>query len=198
MKALILQATLKKKGQSNTQVLSEFFAEKLEKMNVVTEIVKLVDYTILPGTYSDMGGDDEWPQILKKILAADIVIFSTPIWWDNHSSLMQRVIERLDEIHDEILSGKKSRLDGKVGGVIVTGDSDGAEYIVGNISNFFNNIGIAMPPYCNLTVLWRGQSKGEKTTREELMRKYKKEYSKAAETMASQLIKFSTMVSLQE
>ncbi|CAN5154757.1 NAD(P)H-dependent oxidoreductase [soil metagenome] len=198
MKAIILQATLKKEGQSNTQVLSEFFALKLEKMDVECEIIKLVDYTILPGTYRDMGKGDEWPQILKKILIADIIIFATPIWWDNHSSLMQRVIERLDELHDEILSGKKSRLEGKVGGVIVTGDSDGAEYIVGNISNFFNNIGIVIPPYCNLTVLWSGQSKGKPTSKKELLAKYKKDYTKAAETMAAQLIKFYTLISLQK
>ncbi len=100
MKAVILQATLKKEGQSNTQVLSEFFAEKLEKMNVVTEIVKLVDHTILPGTYSDMGKGDEWPQILEKILAADMIIFATPIWWDNHSSLFHQVeIFYLKEFH---------------------------------------------------------------------------------------------------
>lgn len=194
MKALILQATLKKKGQSNTQTLSEFFVEKLKEKKVECEIIKLVGYNILPGTYSDMGKGDQWPEILKKIIKADIIIFATPIWWDNHSSLMQRVIERLDEIHDEILKGKKSRLDGKVGGIIVTGDSDGAEYIVGNISNFFNNIGITIPPYSNLTVLWQGQSKDKPSTKKELMRKYKKDYSKAAETMASQLVKFSKML----
>ncbi len=195
MKALILQATLKKEGQSNTQALSEFFTKKLEEKKVQCEIIKLIDHNILPGTYSNMGKGDKWPGILKKIIEADIIIFATPIWWDNHSSLMQRVIERLDEIHDEILSGRKSRLEGKVGGIIVTGDSDGAEYIVGNICNFFNNIGIIIPPYSNLTVLWKGQSKGKPSSKKELMKKYKKEYSKAAETMASQLVKFSEMIS---
>ena len=41
-------------------------------------------------------------------------------------------------MHDEILTGKTSRLYGKTGGIIVTGDSDGAEQIIGVISNFFN------------------------------------------------------------
>ncbi|MDQ3089801.1 MAG: flavodoxin family protein [bacterium] len=195
MKAIILLATLKKEGQSNTQVLSEFFAEKLKKKGITSEIIKLADYNIPPGTYSDMGEGDEWPGILKKILAAEIIIFATPIWWANHSSLMQRVVERLDELHDEIISGKKSRLDGKLGGIIVTGDSDGAEYIVGNISNFFNNIGITIPPYCNLTVLWSGQGKDKQSSKKELLAKYKKDYSKSAETMVSQLKKFGKMLS---
>jgi multimeric flavodoxin WrbA len=62
-------------------------------------------------------------------LDADIVIFATPIWWGGQSSFMQRVIERLDEIHDEIMESGKSRLTNKVAGIIVSGDSDGAQHI---------------------------------------------------------------------
>jgi hypothetical protein len=38
--------------------------------------------------------DDEWPEIADKLRKADIVIFATPIWWGQRSSLIQRVIER--------------------------------------------------------------------------------------------------------
>jgi multimeric flavodoxin WrbA len=51
-----------------------------------------------------MGQGDAWPGILEKVLASDIVVFATPIWWGGHSSETQRVIERLDEIHDDIVS----------------------------------------------------------------------------------------------
>ena len=190
MKAIILLSTLKKENLSNTQTFSEFLAQQLVKRNVECEIIKLVNYNILAGTYSDMGEGDEWPGILKKIKAANIVLFSTPVWWGSHSSEMQKVIERLDHIHDEILEGKKSQLDGKVGGIIITGDSDGAEQIIGIISNFLNAIGIIFPPYASLSVLWKGQEKGASTSRAELMEKYVKEYTKTAETMAEQLVKF--------
>ena len=46
---------------------------------------------------------NNWPAILEKILDSDIIIFATPIWWGIQSSLIQRVIERLDELHDEIM-----------------------------------------------------------------------------------------------
>ena len=103
MKALILLATLKEDGLSNTLTLSEFLAGKMSEHGIETEIVRLAQLNIPPGTYSDMGEGDEWPGILKKIMAAEIVIFATPIWWNNLSSLMQRVVERMDELHDHVM-----------------------------------------------------------------------------------------------
>ena len=190
MKAIILLATLKKTGLSNTEVLSEFLAKQLELKNVQVEMVKLVNHTVLPGTYDNMGSGDQWPEILSKIIASDIIIFATPIWWGNMSSEMQRVIERLDNVHDEIMEGKKSRLENKVGGVVITGDSDGAQHIIADVANFYNAIGVIFPPYSSLSVMYDGQAKGAKTTREELMKKYEEDYTSTAEKMVSQLLKF--------
>lgn len=190
MKAIILMGTLKKEGLSNTEVLSEFLAGVFRKYQIECSIIKLVDYHILPGTYSNMGQGDDWPDILQHLLLSDIIIFATPIWWNNQSSEIQRVIERLDELHDEILAGKKSQLEGKVGGMVITGDSDGAQHVIANISNFYNAIGLVLPPYATLSVLWEGQAKGAKTTREELLKKYEKDYAKTAETMMEQMLKF--------
>ena len=190
MKAIILLATLKKTGFSNTEVLSEFLAKQLELKNVQVETIKLVNHTILPGTYDNMGSGDQWPEILSKIIASDIIIFATPIWWGNMSSEMQRVIERLDNVHDEIMEGKKSRLENKVGGVVITGDSDGAQHIIADVANFYNAIGVIFPPYSTLSVMYDGQAKGAKTTREELLKKYEEDYTSTAEKMVSQLLKF--------
>ena len=190
MKAIILLATLKKEGLSNTEVLSEFLMEQLKKKGVESELIKLVDHSILPGTYDDMGTGDEWPAILSKIIAADIIIFATPIWWSNMSSIMQRVIERLDNIHDEILEGKPSKLENKVGGIVITGDSDGAQHVIADVANFFNAIGIVLPPYSSLSVMYEGQAKGAKTTREELWKKYEEEYASTAEKMVNQMVKY--------
>lgn len=187
MKALILLATLKKKEISNTETLCEFFAEKLAAEGVEIETVKLVEHNILPGTYSDMGDGDDWPAILKRILAADILIFATPIWWNNISSLMQRVIERLDELHDQIMDGKPSGLEGKKAGIIITGDSDGAQTVIAGLANYFNAIGLSLPPFATLSVLWEGQAKNKTTPRETLLEKYKKDYTKAADNMIKSL-----------
>lgn len=191
MKALILLGTLKKDETSHTEVLCDFFGEYLQKEKVEFEVIKLVNHRILPGTYTDMGKGDEWPTIFKKIIAADILILATPIWWNSYSSEIQRVIERLDEIHDEIMEGKKSKLEGKTGGIIITGDSDGAQHIIAGIANFYNAMGTLLPPFATLSVLWGGHGKNKKTTRGELMKKYKKDYHDTAKKMASQLVTFS-------
>ncbi len=191
LNSLILLATLKKDEASNTAVLSDFLSGRLEKRGVVCSTVKLVESNVLPGTYSDMGPGDGWPAILEKIESADIIVFAAPIWWGNYSSEMQKVIERLDEVHDEILAGKPSRLDGKVAGVVITGDSDGAEQLIGHFANFFNAVGLIFPPYATLSVLWDGQAKGKKTSRLDLLKKYEEEYAQTADKMADQLIKYA-------
>ncbi len=190
MKATILLGTLKTSSISNTETLCDFLVDRLRPAGVEAEVVKLVEHNILPGTCSDMGDGDEWPAILEKVLASDIVVLATPIWWDNQSSLIQRVIERLDELHDQIMEGKGSPLDGKVGGIVITGDSDGAQHIIGNLCNFFNAIGVLVPPYATLSVLWERQAKGKTPSREELMKKYEEDYGSSADRMVRQMIRY--------
>jgi len=189
MKAIILLGTLKSKGRSNTETLVEFFGEYLTKQNIEYEVIKLPDHNILPGTYTHMNTKDDWPDIYNKILEAKILLFATPIWWNSHSSELQRCIERLDEVYDIILAGKDSPLDGKIGGVIVTGDSDGVEHVTGNVANFFCSIGVTVPPYTLLGVIWEGHAKDAKKTKTQLLNYYKRTYAKDAEAMAESLKK---------
>jgi multimeric flavodoxin WrbA len=103
LKAVYPVRTLKPSPEiSNTYTLSEFLARHLDSHRVENDIVRLIDYNIKPGTYTnvDDNSNDDWPVILEKILASQIIIFATPVWWGNQSSLIQRIIERLDEIHD--------------------------------------------------------------------------------------------------
>jgi multimeric flavodoxin WrbA len=192
MKATILLGTLKKSGLSNTETLCEFLTERMKREGVQSEIIKLVDHEILPGTYSNMGECDEWPDILEKLLGSEMTIFATPIWWGNHSSLIQRVIERLDELHDQLLEGKPSPLEGKVGGIVITGDSDGAQHVIGNIGNFFNAVGLILPAYATLSVLWDGQGKAKSPSKKDLFEKYESDYGKTADRMIEQLLKFAS------
>lgn len=191
MKAIILLGTLKKSGLSNTETLCDFLSDRMRNAGVECETIKLVDYDIPPGTYSNMGAGDQWPGILQRILDADILALATPIWWDNQSSLIQRVIERLDELHDKVLAGEPSPLEGKVGGIVITGDSDGAQHIIGNLCNFFNALGVLIPPYATLSVLWERQAKGADPSREELLGKYEADYAESADRMIRQLAKYA-------
>jgi len=189
MKAIILLATLKNKGRSNTEILVEFFCQRLTSQNIEYEVIKLAHHHIVPGTYTKMDVEDDWPAIYAKILKAEILLFATPIWWNSHSSELQRCIERLDEVYDIILSGEDSPLDGKIGGMIITGDSDGAEHVTGNIANFFCSLGVTIPPYTSLGVIWEGHGKNSKKTKAQILKYYNDTYAEDAAAMAESLKK---------
>jgi multimeric flavodoxin WrbA len=158
LQAVMLLATLKHAPEvSNTEMLCKYLAEHLAPHGVESEIVRLADYHILPGLARDMGEfrgvQDEWPQIIPKLLAADIIIFATPIWWGLASSLMQRAIERLDTENDTLLETGISPFAGKVGGIVITGAEDGAQHIIGNLLNFMSWNGLTIPPAPSLSRL---------------------------------------------
>jgi multimeric flavodoxin WrbA len=194
LKAIFLLGTLKhtRSGRefSHTDTLCELVIEDLRPYNVACEIVRLVDFNIKPGIKSNMGRGDAWPGILKKVLAADIIVFATPVWWGIQSSLMQRVIERLDELHEEILETGKSRLANKVGGIVITGGEDGEQHITGNIANFLLSLGVTLPPSCTVTYL------GDYTraTKRSLGKRFREENGDSIETMARNLVFFARLL----
>ena len=180
VRAIFLLGTLKKKHQlSHTQVLCDLVAETFrDKENVESEIVRLRDYDIQPGTRTEVD-DDDWPRILDRVLAADIIIFATPVWWGIQSSLIQRAIERMDELNDELLATGKSKFQNKTGGIVITGGEDGAEHIIGNILNFMSWNGFTIPPAPSVS--WLGEL-GEET-REAYEKKFRsKDIRQMAET----------------
>src|SRR3954469_5013098 len=195
-KAVFLLATLKHKrggGEfSHTEVLAELVVECLRANGVTSEIIRLVDLDIPAGTKSRMGPGDDWPTVLEKILAADIIVFATPIWWGNQSSLVQRAIERLDALHDELLETGKSRLNNKVGGIVITGAEDGEQHITGNIANFLLNLGVTLPPHCGVSF----QGDYTRATKKSLARRFREEetIAGAAKKMARNLAFFAGLL----
>lgn len=160
MKAIFLLASLKRrdKGEySNTGVLCELLIEKLKEHGVESEVVALIEHHIPPGLKTDMGmvdgRQDEWPGIFEKMSAADIVVFATPIWWGNMSSLMQRVVERMDQVNDELIENGTSAMLNKVGGMVITGAEDGTQHIIGMLGNFMAWNGFTVPPAPSLSYL---------------------------------------------
>jgi multimeric flavodoxin WrbA len=194
MKAIILLATLKKSPTiSNTDVLCSLLIEELSKHKVESEVIRLVDFNIPPGLKSNMGKGDDWPKILDKMMDSAIVIFATPVWWGVQSSLMQRVIERMDELNDELLKMGKSDFANKIGGIVITGGEDGAQHIIGNICNFMSWNGFTIPPACSLSYLGEADGKTQAAT----LAKMKKEDEVLvdnAKVMASNLAFFANLL----
>jgi multimeric flavodoxin WrbA len=185
LKAIFLLGTLKPATElSHTEVLCDLLIDCLKEHGAQSEIVRLAEYNIKPGTKTDMGGDD-WPDILKKILAADIIIFATPIWWGIASSLTQRIIERMDELNDKLLETGESDFANKVGGIVITGAEDGAQHIIGNLCDFMIWNGLTVPPAASLS--WLGDA--SKDNHETLKKKFEdtKSTNYMAKTMATNL-----------
>ena len=158
LKALILNCTLKKSPKiSNTQALIDKASKLFKERNVETETIRAVDYYIPFGVSSKEDEKDEWPVILDKIKACDILIIGSPIWFGVRSSVAQLVLERLDGTYDEMdeVSGQFP-LYGKVGGVIVTGNEDGAHDVAANTLFNLTHLGCTVPP--NVDTYWLGDA----------------------------------------
>lgn len=146
MKALVLNCTLKPSPKtSNTEALARVVMDEWNTDGVESEIVRLVDLDIRPGVESDMGDGDEWPKVREKIAACDILLMATPTWMGQMSSVCQRALERMDAFFSETDEAGRSIAMGKVAGVVVTGNEDGAHHIVATVCQPLIDLGFTIP-----------------------------------------------------
>lgn len=157
LKALFLNCTLKRSpAESNTEGLIREVIAWLDRMNVDSEIIRVVDHHIPFGVSSDEGDGDEWPQILERIKATDILIIGTPIWFGVRGSVAQMVIERLDGTYNERNEHGQYPLYNKVGAVVVTGNEDGAHAAAETTLFNLSHLGLTIPP--NADTYWVGDA----------------------------------------
>lgn len=158
MKALFLNCTLKKSPPvSNTRALVDKAVAIFKELGVESEVVRVVDHKVAFGVSSDEGEGDEWPLILEKIKACNILVIATPIWFGVLSSVAKMVIERLDGTYMEgDPETGQYPLYGKAAGVIVTGNEDGAHDVCSTILFSLTHLGCAVPP--NADCYWVGDA----------------------------------------
>jgi len=157
--ALAFNCTLKSaKGDepSSTDALLSQLTGQLRKFDVETEVVRVVDHDIKPGTDHDMGNGDAWPALREKLLAADIVVIATPIWVGQPSSVAKRVLERIDAFIEELDDKNRMKTFGKVGLVVVVGNEDGAHHVAAEIYQALNDLGFSLPP--TAVTYWVGEA----------------------------------------
>jgi multimeric flavodoxin WrbA len=146
MRAIILNATMKPSpAASSTEALSRVLGTEFERAGIDWEIIRLVDHDIRPGVTSDEGAGDAWPGIHRKLLGAEILVMATPTWMGQASSLCQRALERMDGMLGETADDGRPVAYGKVAGVVVTGNEDGAHHIVGTTAQALIDIGYTIP-----------------------------------------------------
>lgn len=146
MKAIVLNCTLKASPEtSNTQALADVVIAELEKGGAEVETIRLVDLNIKPGVSGDEGDGDDWPSVDAKLKAAQIVVFATPTWLGQMSSVALRALERMDAWFAETDDAGRPVAFGKVAGIVITGNEDGAHHIVATISQGLIDMGFTMP-----------------------------------------------------
>ncbi|MCE3265837.1 MAG: hypothetical protein K0S15_546 [Solirubrobacterales bacterium] len=146
MNALFLNCTLKPSPEtSNSEALAKLVAAALQDEGVETEFVRLTDHRIKPGVESDMGDGDEWPAIRERILGAEILVFATPTWLGQPSSVSKLALERMDAMLSETDDDGRPVAYNRVAGVVVTGNEDGAHHVITEICGALNDIGFTIP-----------------------------------------------------
>jgi multimeric flavodoxin WrbA len=161
LKAIFLNCTLKASPEmSHTEGLIRIARTIMEKHGVQTELIRPVDFDLAPGVYPDMtehgAAHDDWPALLEKVMAADMLVIGTPIWLGDKSSVCTRVIERLYAASGLLNKAGQYAYYGRVGGCLVTGNEDGAKHCAMNVLYSLQHLGYVIPPQAD--ACWLGEA----------------------------------------
>lgn len=157
LNALVLVCSLKPSpAESSSELLGKEVLAALAEHDVQGEVLRVVDHDVKFGVEVDMGDGDQWPQIRQRMLAADIVVLATPIWMGQPSSVCKMVMERLDAELSETDDEGRYLTYGKVAGVAVVGNEDGAHHVMAEIFQGLNDVGFTVP--AGASTYWVGEA----------------------------------------
>ena len=146
--AIAINCTLKRSSgePSSTDKMIGLIVAELKKQDVdFSETLRLADFNILPGVKSDEGEGDDWPDLRARILAHDILIFGTPIWLGQMSSIAKRVLERMDAFLGETDDQGRMPSFGKVAVAAIVGNEDGAHHVTATLYQGLADEGWTIP-----------------------------------------------------
>jgi multimeric flavodoxin WrbA len=160
LRALALVCTLTPApAESSSERMARQVLAALTEHGVTANLVRVVDHDVKPGVQLDMGDGDEWPAIRRQVMDADILVLATPTWLGQHSSVAQRVLERLDAELSETDDEGRLQTFGKVAIAAVVGNEDGAHHISGVLFQALNDVGFSLA--ANAVAYWNDQVGGE-------------------------------------
>lgn len=146
---------------ANTYYLLKLAFDNLKDKNIQKEIIVASEMKLRPCDHhysmnakmcvhpcliTQTDPNDEMKKIYDGIIGADTVIFSTPVYWGNHSQLMQLIIERLNSLENANSVYHKAVVKNKIGALMILGHEDGYQHVAGNLMNFFTEMGMIFPP----------------------------------------------------
>src|SRR3546814_19887971 len=108
---------------------------------------------------SDVCSSDlDWPKLRAQILTADILVFGTPVWLGQPSSIAKRVLERMDAFLSETDDQGRMPSYSKVAVVAIVGNEDGAHAISAQLFQALNDVGWTIPAVADC--YWVGEAMG--------------------------------------
>jgi len=161
LRAMFLNCTLKPSPQlSHTQGLIDISTHIMQKHGVAVEVLRPVDLHIAHGVYPDMtehGWEvDDWPEVLERVMASDILVVCSPIWLGDKSSICTKVIERLYSASGNLNAEGQYAYYGRVGGCLISGNEDGIKHCGMNILYSLQHLGYVIPPQADAG--WVGEA----------------------------------------
>jgi multimeric flavodoxin WrbA len=161
LSAVYINCTLKRSPESShTQGLADRSIAIMERNGVAVEVVRAVDHEIATGVWPDMTEHglerDAWPAIFDKVIAADILVLTSPIWLGQKSSVCARVIERLYGNSHLLNDAGQYAYYGRVGGCLITGNEDGIKHCAMEILYSLGHLGFTVPPQADAG--WIGEA----------------------------------------
>ena len=161
LRVLALACTLTPSpAESSSVLIAEQLLSAFAGHGATGEVVRVVDHDVRPGVELDMGDGDAWPGIRAKLMDADVLVLATPTWMGQHSSIAQRVLERLDAELSETDDEGRLLTFGKVAVAAVVGNEDGAHHISGVFFQGLNDFGFTLP--ANAVSYWNDEVQGQK------------------------------------
>ena len=122
------------------------------------ERLRIADFNVLPGVTSDEGNGDDWPELRKRILAHDILVFGGPIWMGQIGSIAKRVLERMDAFLSETDDKGRMPSYSKVAVAAIVGNEDGAHWSTSQLFQALNDVGWTIP--ASAACYWVGEAMG--------------------------------------
>jgi multimeric flavodoxin WrbA len=93
---------------------------------------------------------------LVAVMAADILVLTSPIWLGEKSSVCTKVVERLYAASHLLNEAGQYAYYGRVAGCLITGNEDGAKHCAMNILYSLQHLGYVIPPQADAA--WLGEA----------------------------------------
>lgn len=159
LRAIALNCSLKPtdgEASSTDKMIGLLVSELTKHAVVFSNTIRIADHNVKPGVTSDEGADDAWPALRRQILDHDILIFGTPVWLGQMSSIAKRVLERMDAFLGEVDDQGRMPSFSKVAVLAIVGNEDGAHSISAAAFQALSDTGWTIP--ASAVSYWVGEA----------------------------------------